>query len=134
MRFLLLFLPLFTYGQEWTLLVVGTDSFCVAPLDEARMALSLRETADSVIYIERLENINVALAASELHKALDSAKEAKSKSDEANVELLKRNVELELENATLKRKVNRKNRGLLVVGGIAIGGIVKEGTDQLLTR
>lgn len=73
MRFLLLFIPLFTYGQTFRqgVLPGETDSVFIAPLDTMRYALSLREAADSVIVVQRVVNVNRTLAVVELNKALD---------------------------------------------------------------
>jgi len=71
---ILFLLPLYAPAQTFTLLVVGTDSFYVAPLDTMRYALSLRQTADTTIILDRAQIREIASAAVNLHGAIGEAK------------------------------------------------------------
>lgn len=135
MRFLLIFLPLFTYGQTFKVLVLDGDTMFVAPLDTMRYALSLREAADSVIVVERVGNINRAIAVSELSHALEKLERALANCNTA-CDLEKK--ELERTIAELRKEVDRllkSNKRLKTTNGIGWGiglaGLAKEGIDQL---
>ena len=70
---LLFLLPLYAPAQTFTLLVVGTDSFYVAPLDTMRYALSLRQAADTTIILDRAQIIERTSATVRLNEAIGEA-------------------------------------------------------------
>lgn len=120
MRFLLLFLPLFTYGQTFKVLVLDGDTMFVAPLDTMRYALSLREAADSVIVVERVVNVNRTLAVVELNKALDLQTKMLDNSRQEGDLLRGENQRLTEAWGKAERKSDRRGRALWVAIPVAL--------------
>ena len=120
MKFLLLFLPLFTYGQAFRVLVLDGDTMFVAPLDTMRYALSLREAADSVIVVQRVVNVNRTLAVVELNKALDlQAKMLDNTRMEGDL-LRGENQRLTEAWGKAERKSNRRGKALWIAIPVAV--------------
>lgn len=120
MRFLLLFLPLFTYGQTFKVLVLDGDTMFVAPLDTMRYALSLREAADSVIVVERVVNVNRTLAVVELNKALDLQAKMLDNSRQEGDLLRGENQRLTEAWGKAERKSDRRGRVLWITSVVAV--------------
>jgi len=120
MRFLLLFLPLFTYGQTFRVLVLDGDTMFVAPLDTMRYALSLREAADSVIVVERVVNVNRTLAVVELNKALDLQTKMLDNSRQEGDLLRGENQRLTEAWGKAERKSDRRGRVLWITSVVAV--------------
>lgn len=120
MRFLLLFLPLFTYGQTFRVLVLDGDTMFVAPLDTMRYALSLREAADSVIVVERVVNVNRTLAVVELNKALDLQAKMLDNSRKEGDLLRGENQRLTEAWGKAQRKSDRRGRVLWITSVVAV--------------
>lgn len=120
MRFLLLFLPLFTYGQTFKVLVLDGDTMFVAPLDTMRYALSLREAADSVIVVERVVNVNRTLAVVELNKALDLQAKMLDNSRKEGDLLRGENQRLTEAWGKAERKSDRRGRVLWITSVVAV--------------
>lgn len=120
MRFLLLFLPLFTYGQTFKVLVLDGDTMFVAPLDTMRYALSLREAADSVIVVERVVNVNRTLAVVELNKALDLQTKMLDNSRQEGDLLRGENQRLTEAWGKAERKSDRRGRVIWITSVVAV--------------
>lgn len=120
MRFLLLFLPLFTYGQTFRVLVLDGDTMFVAPLDTMRYALSLREAADSVIVVERVVNVNRTLAVVELNRALDLQTKMLDNSRQEGDLLRGENQRLTEAWGKAERKSDRRGRVLWITSVVAV--------------
>lgn len=117
---LLFLLPLYAPAQTFTLLVVGTDSFYVAPLDTMRYALSLRQAADTTIILDRAKDIEKAIAVVNLNAAVDKAREMEEAARVESEQLRKEGERLSGLLWKSEKKNNRLKTGLTVVFAVAV--------------